>query len=104
MKDTDHTAAITILDRTYHIKCLPEEVPQLQASANYLNSEMRKMGQSSQLLNPEKLAVVAALNIAHELMTYKNQKNAYIDVMHEQIKSLQRRIQQFLGTKEEVVA
>lgn len=104
MKEMDHIAAITILDRIYHIKCLPEEVPQLQASANYLNDEMRKTGQSSQLLNPEKLAIVVALNIAHELMTYKNQKNAYIDIMHEQIKSLQRRIQQFLGTKEEVTA
>jgi len=45
---------------------------------------------------------VAALNISQELLTYKNQKNAYIDAMHEQIKTMQRRIQKFLGAKEEV--
>ncbi len=102
MTNSEHTIAITILDRTYQIKCPPEEAAQLQESARYLDSQMRKTNQSSQTYNTERLAIVAALNIAHELMILKNQKNAYIDVMHDQIKSLQVRIQKFLGVKEEV--
>lgn len=102
MSSADHMTAITILDRTYQIKCPPEEAAQLQESAKYLNAEMKKICQGNQPANVERLAIVAALNIAHELMVFKNQKNAYIDVMHDQIKSLQHRIQKFLGTKEEV--
>ena len=102
MSNAEHVIAISIMDRTYQIKCPQEEAAQLQESAKYLNAEMRKISQSSQSSNTERLAIVAALNIAHELMMFKNQKNAYIDVMHEQIKSLQYRIQKFLGTKEEV--
>lgn len=102
MTNAEQVIAITILDRTYQIKCPPEGAAQLQESARYLDAQMKKMNQSSQSNNAERLAIVAALNVIHELMAFKNQKNAYIDVMHEQIKSLQHRIQKFLGTKEEV--
>ena len=102
MTNTDQAIAISIMDRTYQIKCPPSGAAELQESAKYLDAEMRKINQSSSSNNTERLAIVAALNIAHELKTYKNQKTAYIDVMHEQIKLLQRRIQKFLGTKEEV--
>lgn len=101
MSNADHVATITILDRAFQIKCPPEEVAQLQESANYLNAEIRKIHQPGQPKNMERLVLVAALNIVHELMVFKNQKNAYLDVMHEQIKSLQNRIQKFLGVTEE---
>lgn len=102
MSNADHVATITILDRSFQIKCPPEEVAQLQESANYLNAEIRKIHQPGQPKNMERLVLVAALNIVHELMVFKNQKNAYLDVMHEQIKSLQNRVQKFLGVTEEV--
>lgn len=104
MSHAEHVVAIAIMDRTYQIKCSPDEAAQLRESANYLNAEMRKMNQLSQSYNTERLAVVAALNITNELMLLKNQKNTHIDVMHEQIKSLQHRIQKFLETKEEIPA
>lgn len=102
MSSADHVVTITILDRAFQIKCPPEEVAQLQESTNYLNAELRKIHQPNQPKNMERLVLVAALNIVHELMVYKNQKNAYLDVMHEQIKSLQNRVQKFLGVTEEV--
>ena len=101
---TEHVITIHVMDRAYQIKCPPEEAAQLQESARYLDQQMRKIHQSAHTNNTERLAVVAALNIAQELMLFKNQKNSYIDVMHDQIKSLQGRIQQFLGAKEEVMA
>ena len=104
MSNAEHVIAISIMDRTYQIKCPQEEAAQLQESAKYLNAEMRKISQSSQSSNTERLAIVAALNIAHELMMFKNQKNAYIDVMHNQIKTLQDRIRQFLNAREEAIA
>ena len=103
MSNTEQVVTVAIMDRPYQIKCPKEEAHQLQESARYLNSEMKKISQQGQQNTVERLAIVAALNITHELLTFKNQKNAYIDVMHEQIKSLQRRIQQFIGSKEEVL-
>ncbi|OGT48466.1 MAG: hypothetical protein A3E82_03980 [Gammaproteobacteria bacterium RIFCSPHIGHO2_12_FULL_38_11] len=104
MSNSDQLIAITIYGRTYQIKCPQEEAVQLRESAAYLDAQMHKMAQSSQSNNIERLAVVAALNVTRELMTFKNQNNNYMDVMHEQIKSLQHRIQKFIGAKEEVTA
>ena len=104
MKQAEQVIAITIMDRPYQIKCPPEEAVQLQESARFLDQQMRKFHQSSQTNNTERLAIVAALNLAQELLAFKNQKNSYIDVMHDQIKSLQNRIQQFLNVKEEAMA
>jgi cell division protein ZapA len=101
MSSADHVATITILDRTFQIKCPAEEMAQLQESANYLNGEIRKIYQPGQPKNMERLVLVAALNIVNELSVFKNQKNAYLDVMHEQIKSLQNRVEKFLGVTEE---
>ena len=103
MTHSEQVIAVTILDRTYQIKCPPEEAAQLQESAKYLDSQMRKMQQASQTHSTERLAVVAALNITQELMLFRNQKNNCIDVMHDQIKSLQGRIQQFLSVKDEAM-
>lgn len=99
--NSDNVISILIMDRVYQIKCPAEEAAQLQESAKYLDAQMRKISQSVSSKNGERLAIVAALNISHELMMLKNQKNVTIDVMHEQIKSLQHRIQKFLGMTEE---
>lgn len=102
MSSSDNIVTITIFDRIYHIKCAASESLDLQESARYLDAEIRKMNQSQKTHNAERLAVIAALNIAHELLVFKNEKNRTIDLMHAQIKSLQHRIQTFLEIKEEV--
>lgn len=101
----DHIVSIKILDRTYQVKCPPDEIAQLQESATYLDEQMRKMRHTgaSTVNSVERLAVVAALNLCRELTMYKKQNNTYIDVVHDQIKLLQTRIQKFLETKEEVL-
>jgi cell division protein ZapA len=102
MSGAEHLVTITIMDRAFQIKCPVEEVAELEESANFLNAEIRKIHQPGQPKNMERLVLVAALNVVHELLVFKNQKNAYLDVMHEQIKSLQNRIQKFIGATEEV--
>jgi cell division protein ZapA len=103
MSDAENIITVKILDRTYNIKCPPEQAPELQASANYLTDQMRKMRLGSNNSNAaDRIAVVAALNITHELMLLKKQKNQYIDSMHQRIRELQERIQKFLATKDEV--
>ena len=104
MSDEGHMISVQVFDRTYQIKCPTDEAAQLHESAKYLDAEMRKINQRSQSKNTERLAIVAALNIAHELMYFRNQKNVDINTMHDHIKSLQQRIKHFLESKDEVSA
>jgi len=104
MNDQEQVIHIKILDRSYPIKCPANEALQLQESAHYLDQQMKQLKQSGGGQNPERLAIVAALNLCNELMLHKRQKNQSIDAMNEQIKLLQQRIQKFLKTKESVTA
>lgn len=97
MNSSNNSVAITIMGRTYQIKCPPEETVRLHEAAKQVDMQMRKMSQSAQVGNTERLLIITALNIAYELLMHKNQNNTCIDAMHVQVKSLQHRIQKFLN-------
>lgn len=59
---------VRILDKDYKIACPPEEQAVLFRTADFVNQEMQKVKRSSQNLNTERVAVLAALNIARELI------------------------------------
>jgi len=98
----ENILSITIMDRSYKIKCPPDQAQELQESAHYVNEQMKKIQRSTNINNTERVAIVTALNICHELMQLQKQKNNYIDVMNQRIQDLQRRIENFLATNEEV--
>lgn len=102
MSKVENIIAIKILDRTYNIKCLPEEAQDLQESARYVDEQMRKLRQSSSITNTDRIAVVTALNICHELLVLKKQQNQCIDSMNERIHDMQQRIQNYLAATDDV--
>ena len=65
---SDNTMTVTILDRDFQISCPPEEQDTLLASARYLNDQMKEIKSSGNVIGLERIAVMAALNIAHELL------------------------------------
>ena len=62
-----NSVTIKILDREYMISCPPGEQISLQESARYLDGQMREIRKSGKTVGVERLAVMAALNISHEL-------------------------------------
>ena len=69
---TDKSAdgiTIHILDKEYIIACSEEERHDLQRSADYLDSKMREIRDSGKIIGSDRIAVMAALNISHELLT-----------------------------------
>ena len=94
--------SISVLDRTYNVKCNAHEVKDLQESAAYLDEQMNLMKQSAQTSSTDRIAVITALNIAHELMLMKKQQNNSIRNMSERIEHLQNKIENFLEAEEEI--
>lgn len=68
------TVTVQLLDKEYAISCPDGAEAELLASADYLDGKMREIRDQSKLLGLERVAVMAALNIAHELMK-KGQSN-----------------------------
>lgn len=65
------TVVITIMGKDYKIACEPEERDNLVHSASELDAQMCKMRDSGKVAGPERIAVMAALNLSHELQSIK---------------------------------
>ena len=58
---------VTILDKDYQIACPPEEREALHDAAGELDQRMRAIRNTGSVIGLERIAVMAALNLCHEL-------------------------------------
>ncbi len=58
---------IRLLDREYTVGCEPGELDSLLAAAKLLDSKMRDIRGGNRMAALDRVAVLAALNFAHEL-------------------------------------
>ena len=59
---------ICILDKEYQVNCAPEERQALEYSAQLLNEKMEEIRRGSHIIGLERIAVMAALNLTHDLI------------------------------------
>ena len=57
---------VKIMGREYRVACMPEERDALLASVDLVDSKMREIAQRTKSTIAERVAVMAALHIAHE--------------------------------------
>ncbi|HEY6985117.1 MAG TPA: cell division protein ZapA [Rhodanobacteraceae bacterium] len=67
---------VSILDREYLIACTPDERPGLIAAAAFLDAKMREIRAGARSANLDRIAVLAALTIAHELLGTKQRETS----------------------------
>ena len=79
---------IKILDKEYRIACPPHEREALLETAQYVNHKMREIRDRGSAVGNERVAVMAALNIAHELMQSKIDKGQNAHTFKTQIEEL----------------
>ena len=62
------TVTVQILGKPYQVSCPEEDVEALSASARFLDGKMASIKGSGKIIGLDRIAVMAALNIAHELL------------------------------------
>ncbi len=67
---------VTILDKDYQIACPPEERDALHNAADELDQRMRAIRNSGSVIGLERIAVMAALNLCHELQQLSRGKES----------------------------
>jgi len=72
MSDTFARVSVRILEKEYHITCPVEERSDLLDSAEFLNRRMREIRDTGKVVGLDRIAVIAALNMANELLRLKN--------------------------------
>ncbi len=80
------TVTVHILDKEYQVSCKHDEVSALKQSAEYLDTKMREVKSGSPVLGLDRIAVMAALNIANDLL---NENKRSDDVVASQAADIQ---------------
>jgi cell division protein ZapA len=62
---------VTIMGREFRVACPDDEQAGLLEAVDYLNKKMLDIRDGGKVIGLERIAIMAALNIAHELLTMK---------------------------------
>ena len=70
------TLDVSLLGREFKVSCRESERAQLMEAVAFLDRRMRDIRETSKIVGSERIAVMAALNIAHELLRAKSEAPA----------------------------
>ena len=74
MSDISPPIKVQILGKEYPVSCPADEQHDLLVAARYLDEKMREIRDNGRIIGTERIAVMAALNIAHELLQQKQRR------------------------------
>jgi cell division protein ZapA len=83
---------VKILDKDYQVNCPPSDQEALMKSARYLDENMRKIKGRGNIHGTEKIAVMAALNITHDMLRKNRLINETRHVTAQQVKEIEDKI------------
>ncbi|MCB5207143.1 cell division protein ZapA [Methylovorus mays] len=63
---------VNIMGREFKVSCTDDERDGLISAVTYLDRKMREIRDTGKVIGIERIAVMAALNMAHELLTTRS--------------------------------
>ena len=100
MANTTKTLEIKILDRELRIACPEEERGELLDAVAYLDKRMREIRDAGKIASVERIALMAALNITHELLGMKVGRGIDLADFRRRMGSMQAAIDEALAEQE----
>lgn len=93
---------VTILDKEYRVSCGENEKKGLIESARYLDEKMKSLKSEIGVVGADRLAVIAALNITHEMLQSQNTADHLNHNIKDRLAALGRKIESSLGRGDEL--
>ena len=100
MNGKTKTLEIKILDRELRIACPEDERAELLDAVAYLDKRMREIRDAGKIVSVERIALMAALNITHELLTTKIGRGVDLSDFKRRMDSMQAAIDQALAEQD----
>ena len=97
MSDEARPVTVHILEKEYRIACPEEERESLLAAAQFLNGKMREIRDTGKIVGMDRIAVMAALNITHELLQHNSGKDSYKQTIGSRIRTIQEKLEYALA-------
>lgn len=100
MSNATKTLDVKILDRELRIACPEEERGELLDAVAYLDKKMREIHESGKIASVERIALMAALNITHELLSMKVGRGVDLADFTRRMNSMQAAIDEALAEQD----
>jgi len=97
MSDMYAHVSVRILEKEYQVACPADERTALLDSAEILNARMREIRDSGKVVGLDRIAVMAALNMANELLAAQKKEQTIDDTVGNRIRVLSDRVESVLG-------
>jgi cell division protein ZapA len=93
---------VTIMGREFRVACPEDEQQALLDSVTYLDKKMREIRDAGKVIGVERIAIMAALNIAHEFLGTRLAGNFDIGEYKRRMHSMQAQIDQAMADQDEL--
>ena len=87
------TVTVRILEKEYFVSCPQDERADLLDSAEYLNKKMREIRDTGKVVGADRIAVMAALNMANELLRLRKQDTELQGNVTGRVKQMRERVE-----------
>jgi cell division protein ZapA len=84
---------VQILDKDYRVACQDGQQDSLLASARFLDQKMREIRAGGRVIGTDRIAVMTALNLAHELLDLQRERDQISDSFGRRIKALREKVE-----------
>ncbi len=85
--------SVRILEKEYQFACPEEERNDLIRSAEYLNAKMKQIRDGGRVVGLDRIAVMAALNLANDVLKVRNRDDAMEATVAPRLKALRERVE-----------
>jgi cell division protein ZapA len=102
MTTSNAQVSVRILDKEYQVACASEERTDLLDSAEILNSKMLEIRDSGRVVGLDRIAVMAALNMANDLLHAQARDRLIEGDLSGRLKNISDRVDSALGTSQQL--
>jgi len=96
MSQSPEPVTVRIVDREYRVMCTPEQRRTLMESALFLDQQMREIRDTGKISSMDKIAVMAALNLAEEVLKLRQEMSARDEQVDARVRDLADRLDRSL--------
>ena len=93
---------VNIMGREFRVACTEEERRDLLKAVDYLNSKMREIRDTGKVIGVERIAIMAALNVAHEYLSTRMDGGFDVGEFKRRMLSMQATIDQAMNGQDEL--
>jgi len=102
MPDSAKTVEVELLGRTYRVACEDNEREALMQAVAYLDGKMSEIRRAGKVMGAERIAVMAALNVAHELLSVRLGAGFDLGQAKRRISEIESRLEEAIAKQEKL--